>query len=207
MRADSNGKSLLRRIDRFIDRLAVCLSWISVFCIVIMGVLAVVDVIMAKTVGSGISIQKEIIESFMVPVFILFVANIQLTGGLMSVDIFSKHYGEVMKKAVNTITCVLGTVIMSYAGHRVFILFQDYLRKQTRASSYMLNSIKIWPFALILSIGLFSLAFAYLWTIVRIYWLPEVLEPDAGHIPPEIQAEIEDIEDWQSKNREGGSMS
>ena len=168
-------KKVLRKVDHVIDRGAFYLSWISVACIVVMGILAVVDVILSKAAGSGIAVQKEIIEECMIPVFILFVANIQMTEGLMTVDIISKHYGPIGKKISQTITCVLGTAIMSYAGSRVFVLFQDYLRKQTRATN-MMNSIKVWPFALCLSIGLFTLAFAYFWTIIRVYLIPEALD-------------------------------
>lgn len=167
---------MLRKADRVVERLSFYLSWVSAACIIVMAVLAVADVIMAKFFGGGIQVQKEIIEQCMIPVFILFAANIQLTGGLMSVDIISKHYSPAVKKAVDTIACALGTAIMSYAGWRTFALFQDYLRKQTRATT-MMSSIKIWPFALCLSVGLFLLAFTYLWTILRIYFLP----PEARH--------------------------
>lgn len=163
---------MLRKADRIVYRISFYLSWISAACIILMALLAVADVIMAKFFGGGIQIQKELIEQCMIPVFILFAANIQLTGGLMSVDIISKHYSPAVRKAVDTVTCVLGTAIMSYAGYRTFILFQDYLRKQTRATT-MMSSIKIWPFALCLSVGLFLLAFTYLWTILRIYFMPE----------------------------------
>lgn len=169
---------MIRKIDTVIDRVAYYLSWISTACIIIMAVLAVIDVIMAKFFGGGIQIQKEVIEQCMIPVFVLFLANIQLTGGLMSVDIISKHYSPLVKKIVNTITCVLGTAVMGYAGRRTFVLFLDYLRKQTRATT-MMGSIKVWPFALCLSMGLFLLAFTYLWTILRIYLMPDKLQSKA----------------------------
>lgn len=188
MKSNKEGRRLLRTADRVFDRLAVYLSYISAICLVVMGILAVVDVILSKVAGSGIAVQKEIIEQFMVPVFILFVANIQFTGGLMSVDILSKHYGPTMRKVLDTVTCVLGAVIMSFAGRRVFVLFQDYLRKQTRASQ-MMSSIKIWPYALCLSIGLFTLAFAYVWTLVRIYLIPDRLPGNGEAVSAEPDGE------------------
>lgn len=162
----------LCRIDWIIERITFYISWISVACIVVMAFLAVIDVILAKTVGSGIAVQKEIIEECMVPVFVLFVGNVQMTEGLMSVDIISKHYNRTLKRIQGTVTSILGTAIMSFAGWRIFILFQDYLRKQTRASQ-MMTSIKVWPFALCLSIGLFILALTFLWTLVRVNFMTD----------------------------------
>lgn len=175
---------MLKKIDKLLNKVTFFLSWISVACILLMAILAVVDIIMAKFFGGGIQIQKEVIEQGMIPVYILFVAYVQLNGGLMQVDIFSRKYRQVGKKVLSTVTSVLGTIIMGYAGARVFVLFQDYLRKQTRATT-MMTSIKIWPFALCLSIGLFLLAFAYLWTLVRVYFISEKESADTSKFEEE----------------------
>ncbi len=202
MKRQEKIRTALRKADHAIDRGAFYLSWVSAACIVVMGILAVVDVILSKVAGSGISIQKEVIEECMIPVFILFVANIQMTEGLMSVDIISKHYGPIAKKISQTITCVLGCAIMTYAGSRVFVLFQNYLRKQTRATN-MMSSIKVWPFALCLAIGLFTLAFAYLWTIVRIYFIPDVMNQEH----PVRADEAAELPGKNEVKREGGDNS
>jgi len=173
----NSGRRVLRTIDRGIDRATYYFSWISVIAIIVMALLAVVDVILSKVFQSSILWQKEMIEELMIPVFGCFIAHIHLTGGLMKVDIFSRKYSLVGMKILDTATSLIGGAIMAYCGYRTFVLFQQHLARGTLATN-TLSSFRIWPFTLVLAICFFTLSFAYFWTLVRIFALPDILYAD-----------------------------
>lgn len=163
------GRSWFSKADRGIRLVAKYFSWIAVACILVMAFLSTIDIISSKFFGKAIGVQNELVQYLMIPTFVCFLANVQLETGIMSVDIFSKRYGPRLSKVMYLLSNVLGTAFFSLVGARSVVLLKQYIEKKT-ASSMSAYSFPLWPFGLILAIGMFFFAFSFLWCAVHVFF-------------------------------------
>lgn len=145
-----------------------------------MGFLAVSDVIASKIFGSAIPITNDIVKYFMVPTCFCLLGTVQLNGGLMQVDLFSRKYGPHMKKIFGAISGVLGFAVFGFCGWKTSeLLIRHIQRHEMSAASAF--SFPLWPLSLLCVVGTFVLAFAFVWTTLRLFLAPAETDTGAEH--------------------------
>lgn len=167
-----SGTSKFAKADRIVYLITKYFSYIAVACILVMGIMSTADVVAAKVFGQGIPITNDLIKFLMVPTCFCFLANVQVSHGIMQVDLFCRKYKGGFKKAFYTFVCVLGAAIFGFASWRCWLLMQKYIinREQSSMSAY---AFPLWPFAAICALGLTLLVFSFIWVALRMYMMPE----------------------------------
>lgn len=172
--------------DRVVSAIAKYYSYISVAAVLVMAVLATCDVIASKFFGSAIPITNDIVKYFMVSTCFCLLGTVQLGGGLMSVDLFTRKYGPGLRKIFGVISGVLGAVVFSFAGWQTTDLLLRHFRNRemSAASTY---AFPLWPLTLLCALSIFLLAFSFVWTTLRLFLLPErsAAEEAGGTAPKE----------------------
>lgn len=161
--------------DAIVCRAVKWFSYIAVATMLAMGFLAAIDVVTSKLFGKAIPITNDIVKYFMVPTCFCLLGAVQLSGGLMQVDLFSRKYSPAVKRVFDVISNVLGIVIFSFVGYRVCILLGRYISKH-ELSSMSSYAFPLWPLALICAVSVFVLVFGFIWSILRMFLLPKPQE-------------------------------
>lgn len=175
METQTSAKTGFEKADRVVYLVSKYFSYIAVACILVMGILSTSDVVAAKVFGQGIPITNDLVKFLMIPTCFCFLANVQLSGGIMQVDLFYRKYSPKAKKIFYPFVCLLGVVVFGFASWRGWLLMQKYIvnHEQSSMSAY---SFPLWPYALISALGLTLLVFSFVWTALRLYLLPEKRE-------------------------------
>ena len=162
------------KADKIVFTVAKWYSVIAAICIIVAMVLCVLDVVTSKLFNYTISIGVELVTWLLIPIVYTTLAYIQLDGGHINVDLVQKHLPKGVNDIINGFNCLLGCAMCVYTGHRSWILAMSYLAKHEKSSLASYGFV-LWPFAMLIAIGFFTLAFTYLWTILRmIFKSPEV---------------------------------
>lgn len=162
------------KADRIITRITKWYSMIATICIIVAMVLCVLDVITSKVFNFTISMGVELVTWLLIPIVYTTLAYIQLDGGHINVDLVQKHLPKSVNNVINTINCLLGCALCTFTGYRSWVLAMSYLAKHQKSSLASYGFV-LWPFAMLIAIGFFSLAFSYIWTILRmLFKSPEV---------------------------------
>ena len=103
-------------------------------------------------------------------------AYVTLDRGQTAIDLLSQKFPEKMQSVIAVFSHALGTAISAFLGYRGVIQMLKHI--EVHAMSNVTGfGFPLWPFSLIFSLGLFMLAFSFLWSIVRVV-VPKVdLEP------------------------------
>ena len=171
MSNSENKKSGFEKADNIVSRIYKYYSYIAVATMLVMGFLAVADILASKIGGSSIPITNDIIKYFMVPTCFCLLGTVQLSGGLMQVDIISRKYTTVMKKIFSVISNILATVVFGFAAWRSTVLALRYFRTG-ELSSMSSSGFVIWPLAAICALSLILLVIACIWSIFRAFLFP-----------------------------------
>lgn len=157
--------------DRIVCAAAKYFSYISVVAVLVMGILATGDVVAGKVFGSAIPITNDIVKYFMVPTCFCLLGTVQLGGGLMQVDLFSRKYGPRTKRIFGVISGVLGTAIFTLCAWKTTDLLLRHIEnhEMSAASAY---SFPLWPLSLLCVISVALLAFSFVWTTLRLFLAP-----------------------------------
>jgi len=164
--------STFQRIDNVVVKFLKMITYLSAIALIGIMLVAVINVVGEKLAKlglpvSGIPMSTEIITYLNIPVVFFAAAFVQLDTGHTRIDLIVG-----VSKTVNFISgilgSILGAVICSFVGYRGLVLMgQNYTQNARSAASTV--SFPIWPFNLILSLGFFLLALAFLWCIVRLF--------------------------------------
>lgn len=170
-RKDSPG---FLKADKIVTKIAKWYSMIAAVCIVIAMVLCVLDVITSKLFNYTLSAGVELVTWLLIPIVYTTLAYIQLDSGHINVDLVQKHLPKSVNNVINAVNCLLGCAVCVYTGHRSWGLAMSYLAKHQKSSLASYGFV-LWPFAMLIAIGFFTLAFTYIWTILRmLFKSPEV---------------------------------
>ena len=160
--------------DKMITKIAKIYSGISMLCIIVVMFLCVMDIVTSKLFGVTFPAGVEYVQWLLIPIVYTSIAYIQLDGGHISVDLVQKHLPARANNILNGLNYLLGCVVCCYVGYRSAVLTAAYYTKLER-SSLASYAFPLWPFALIMTIGFFFLAFAFVWSILRLFFkTPEV---------------------------------
>lgn len=172
MKKESGAAVVVGKIDRGINRAARWFSYIGGVAIILMALMMFVNIISAKVFRKSFNNVNELVDYLLIAVVFSCAADCQLNGGgLIQVDIFFRKFPYVMKKVVKGVGYVIGVAMYTFAGWRAFGLLSKHIKTGTLAASAS-TSFKIWPFTLFYIVGSFFLAFALLWSVFRMFFLP-----------------------------------
>ncbi|MGI5971287.1 MAG: TRAP transporter small permease [Oscillospiraceae bacterium] len=177
---------LLAYLDKWIAKIARCFSYLGSAAIIITAFLAFAGIVSSKLFRFSIANVNELIDYLLIAVVYCCVADIQLGGGLIQVDIFYRKFPKALKKVIKLFTSVAGMAIYAFAAYQAISLFEKHYSLKTTAAA-SINSFVIWPFTLLYIIGSFMLAFALLWSILREIFMPN-LRDDVGAQTGEVSA-------------------
>ena len=161
------------KADKIAGKIVKYFSFVAVAAVIVMGFIATINVISTKVFGTTIQITNEVVKYFMVPACLCLLPEIQMGGGLMQVDLFSRKYGVKGKKIISVVGCVMGIIAFSLAAWRNAVLLEKNIRLQ-EMSAMSKYALPLWPFSLICLISLILLVLSFIWSIIKVIVLPEV---------------------------------
>ena len=164
------------KADSIVVRIFRCISYAAAVCLVVIMLVAFFNVLGEKIFHKGIPASTEIIKYLHVPAVFLCCAYVTLDRGQTAIDLLSQKFPEKMQSVIAVFSHALGTAISAFLGYRGVIQMLKHI--EVHAMSNVTGfGFPLWPFSLIFSLGLFMLAFSFLWSIVRVV-VPKVdLEP------------------------------
>lgn len=177
----------IQRIDNVVLRVTKAFSYVGVLAIVVMGFLAVADILTAKIFYYTIPNQYEYIPYALLLVVYTFIPAIIVRNGLMSVDILTRKFSRGVVLAINVIAYIVGTILFSYIGYLGFTLFLKHYHSKT-LSAMISYAFQIWPFTLIYAIGLVLICLTCLWRVIRMIATFKNPPPEEDPIAEEVEA-------------------
>lgn len=143
-------------------------SYISGVCLVLIMLVAFFNVLGEKIFHTGIPASMDIIQYLHIPVVFLACGYVTLDNGHTKVDLLSRRLPDRVQKVVTTVGYLLAAFICAFVGARAVVQMQKFMATHAKSSTTGIGFAK-WPFALILAVGFFLLAFSFLWAISRQY--------------------------------------
>lgn len=164
------------KADSIVVKILRGISYVSAACLVLIMLVAFFNVLGEKIFHKGIPASTEIIKYLHVPAVFLCAAYVTLDRGQTAIDLLSAKLPEKVQLVINIFSYALGTAISGFLGYRGVVQMLKHI--EVHAMSNVTGfGFPLWPFSLIFSLGLFMLAFSFLWSIVRVV-VPKVeLEP------------------------------
>lgn len=170
----------LVRFDNGIFNVMKWISYISAVCLLVISLLSSADVVASKLFSHGITNATDIVTYLNIPVVFLTAAYVQLERGHTHIDLIYTHFPLWGQKIVHTVGNLLGTGISGFISYRALMStiqkFQIVEKSSSAASAFI-----TWPFAAVIFLGFLLMALAFLWSLVREFFLPPRMEfgPDA----------------------------
>ena len=164
------------KADSIVVKIFRSISYAAAVCLVVIMLVAFFNVLGEKIFHKGIPASTEIIKYLHVPAVFLCCAYVTLDRGQTAIDLLSAKFPAKMQNVIAVFSNLLGTAISAFLGWRGVIQMLDHIEYH-EMSNVTGFGFALWPFSLIFSLGLFMLAFSFLWSIVRVV-VPKVdLEP------------------------------
>ena len=154
------------KADAVIGKIMDIPSRLSPFILILIALAATVNVILAKTTGSSIPSVNDWISHLMIPAVWLCVGNVAVNRDLISVDFISKHFSKTVNNIIQAIGFLIGAGVTFYITSRQWFLMTENFKNGKLSSTSALH-FPLWPFSLILVIGLGLTVIAFIWCAVR----------------------------------------
>ena len=184
---EKSGKTpspALVRFDNGIFNVMKWISYISAVCLLVITLLSTADVAASKIFLHGITNATDIVTYLNIPVVFLSAAFVQLERGHTHIDLIYTHFPRWGQKIVHTVGNLLGIGVSAFIGYRAVTSTLDKLAVMERSSSAA-SAFVTWPFAAIIALGFLLMAAAFLWSLVREFFLPPRMEFDPAAAPPD----------------------
>ena len=159
-------KSGFWKVDGIIGKIMMIPSKITPFILIIMALAATINVIIAKVAGVSIPSVNDWISHLMIPVVWLCLGNVAVNRELISVDFVSKHFSKTVNSIIQAVGYLIGAVTTAYIMTRQWSLMIENINSGKWSSTNALH-FPLWPFSLILVIGLGLTVIAFIWCAVR----------------------------------------
>lgn len=189
------------RVDDIFTALTKWMVYIGAAILILVMLVAFVDVIIAKLLGSSVKYATEIITYCDVPLAYLGMGYTLLIGQMTSVDILFGRFKPAAQKVLNMLYDLVGIG---------FCVFLGWLAGRNMLSYYVSNTLSnpkggfpIWPFALVETISWFVLAIAFLFCFLRYLFAPDRLlgVTEKQKLIEEVEHRLED--DHMEPGKEG----
>lgn len=178
---NSSKIARLEKIDEWLLRVSRWISYLVGVALLAIMILAFLDIIAAKFFNSMIPSATEWITYLNVVAVFPAVAYVQLSRGHTNVEFLNEYLPKPVQKGIRIFSDILGAVVSGLVAWRAYVQTANKYASHEMSSSSALakGSFPIWPFALVLAIGMTLLAIAFLWCVVR----------EVYNFGPKVQAE------------------
>lgn len=156
------------KADRAMIKIMKVCSYSSGVCLLVMALWATVNVIYSKITHTSIPSTNDWIAYLLVPATFLTAGYEIIDRGLVYVDIVIRRLPAVIYKIVFTISYLVGIAISAFIVERQISLTIYNFGIHKTSSVDKLNFV-LWPFSLILGIGVALMGISMFWCILRLY--------------------------------------
>lgn len=161
-----NKLSLIRQIDCIITKTFRIISYAAGVIAFVVVVLATANVICSKLTHVSIPSANDWITYLLVPIVYLSIGYMVLDRGLIEVDFVSKHYPRWLKIVISLFSTLACTIINVFIIRYQLQLTNNYLALNKMSSTSPLH-FPLWPFPVIILIGMVMMSVAMLWKCIR----------------------------------------
>lgn len=154
------------KADAIVSKIMKYPSFLGPLLLIVIAVVATVNVIVSKVSGSSIPSANDWIRHFMIPTVWLSLGNVAVNRGLIQVDFLSLHFPDVVNRIIQAASYLLGAFVTGFICVQQWGLMQTNLAVGKMSSTNAL-SFHIWPFNLLMVLGLALSTFAFLWCAAR----------------------------------------
>lgn len=183
-----SGRSIVERIDHGLSKFYNVLTIVSVLAVVIVIIICVVDVVGSKLFAHPFAPAYEMTQMLSVPLVFFAVGSVQMGRGMMRIDLIANKLPKTVQRVINIIASICGVVLCGFLTWRSWVytygtLFTNHIKTTGNVKLLM------WPFGVLLVIGLLTLTIAYIFTTLR-YILEYDVLPDLS--PDQLMAAAKD---------------
>lgn len=176
----------IERADKLITRFFDVYSGISVVAVLIVILICVVDVVGSKLFTLPFAPAYEMTQLLSIPLVFCTVGTVQMGRGMMRIDLLFNKFHKTIQRILNIISSTLGVALCIFLTVRSFVYTNNTLLANHMKTTGNVHLI-MWPFGIILVVGLAMLSIAYVFTLIRNIISYEVL-PD---LSPDQVLEVE----------------
>ncbi len=162
------------KVDNVVFRTLKYVSYLAVFFLAAIMVLAFVNVVLEKLKKVGVPVSSiadtaNWIKFMNVGVVYLATAYVTLERGHSGVDLLTRHYPKVVQSILHAIAHLCGGVIISYITYLGYVkVLTVQLANNARINDTLASSFPQWPFGVLYLVGMGLLAFSQFWGFLRI---------------------------------------
>lgn len=178
------AKEMVAAIDHGLSKFYNILTIVSVIAVCVVIIICVVDVVGSKLFSHPFAPAYEMTQMLSVPLVFFAVGSVQMGRGMMRIDLIANKLPKLMQRVINIIASICGVVLCGFLAYRSWVyaygtMYVNHIKTTGNVKMLM------WPFGMLLVIGLVTLAIAYVFTTLRHILDYEVL-PDLS--PDQLMA-------------------
>ena len=158
-------RNLWSYIDTGITKVATWCVFVAVFCIAVMMLLGVMDVIGDKFFARGIPSALEFIAQLNVVIVFLAVAYVVLERGHITMNVIENRISKRLNNVMRLVGYFLSILFCGFIGWRSLILVQRLIESAVPNSGQI--RFPLWPFASALFFGCVLMTIAFILVAVR----------------------------------------
>ncbi len=183
------------KTDMFISKIVHFLGYLSGVSLLVMALWATVNVIYSKITMNSIPSTNDWIAYLLVPAVFLAIGMDIMDNGLISVDLITDRFPLVIRKIIIAIGYFIGAVLSVIMCGQQYSKMRDAFMLKSKSSVAEKLAFPVWPFSLIMVIGLGVMAFAMVWFVIK-YWITDGikdLNTEGGETSEAVEEMIEEM--------------
>lgn len=157
---------LLYKIDRIFMKIFRGVSYLSALLVFIVAVAVTANVIYAKLTHNSIPSVNDWVTYLLVPIVFFGAGYMMLDRGLIEVDFISRHFPRAVRDALSVLSSAIGIFISVIIIRHQWTLMLNYISLNKMSSVSRLH-FPLWPFPLIIILGMIMISAAFLWQTIR----------------------------------------
>ena len=169
----------LLKIDRGYTKGMKLLSYIGGGAVMLVMLISIVDVLLAKFFHSALPSATEWVTYLNIVIVFCPFAYVQLVRGHTKVDLLDGKIPHWLSKGIRVFSHILAVGVMGFLTWRGWVVLLQKIASGESSSVdvFAKMAFKIWPFALIFTVGCALGTLAFLWSIVREFTGLSIFEP------------------------------
>lgn len=145
------------------------MGYFSAVALLVMALWATVNVIYSKITFNSIPSTLDWIAYLLVPVVFLSVGIEIMDSGLISVDLITDRFPLGIKKTIVALGYIIGAVISAVMCQQQFSSMRTAFATHSMSSPLEKLAFPLWPFSLIMTVGLGIMTFTMVWYTMRYF--------------------------------------
>ncbi len=198
-------KDGMRKVDAVASKIIRFMGYFSAVCLLVMALWSTVNVIYSKITLNSIPSTMDWIAYLLVPVVFLSVGMDIMASGMISVDLITDRFPLGLRKTIIAIGYLIGAVISAIMCQQQFSRMRTAFATHSKSSPLEKLAFPLWPFSLIMTIGLAVMTFTMVWYMMRYFVSDGFKDMRAASESEEIEeAVVHESTEIPEKDKEGG---